>query len=70
MLKGTMEVLEDMRPKEMIWRDGDATYFNRVSTDPGYCVIEYTAKEGRYYYYSDFESEALAVEQDYGNMWT
>jgi general stress protein 26 len=49
MLKGTMEVLEDPDSKEIIWRDGDTTYYSKGVTDPDYCVLRFTAQSGRYY---------------------
>ena len=60
MLRGTMEVLEDSASKEMIWRQGDETYYPQGVTDPDYCVLRFTAKDGRYY--SDFQSEDFVVE--------
>lgn len=60
MLKGTMEVLEDGVSKEMIWREGDEMYYPKVVTDPDYCVLRFTAKNGRYY--SNFKSENFEVE--------
>ncbi|MCL1965357.1 MAG: pyridoxamine 5'-phosphate oxidase family protein [Firmicutes bacterium] len=60
MLKGTMEVLEDAASKEMIWREGDTTYYAKGVTDPDYCVLKFTAHAGRYY--TDFHSEDFIVE--------
>jgi len=60
MLKGTMEVLEDPAFKEMIWRERDTTYYPLGVTDPDYCVLRFTAKNGRYY--SNFKSEDFVVE--------
>lgn len=59
MLKGTMEVLEDSESKEMIWREGDTMYYPKGVTDPDYCVLRFTAAEGRYY--SNFKSETFEV---------
>jgi len=59
MLKGTMEVLEDARTKEMIWQEGDTMYYPGGVTDPDYCVLKFTAMNGRYY--SNFNSEDLDV---------
>ncbi|MDP4146436.1 MAG: pyridoxamine 5'-phosphate oxidase family protein [Bacillota bacterium] len=55
MLKGTMEVLEDSASKEMIWQDGDTLYYPLGVTDPDYCVLKFTAQNGRFY--SNFKSE-------------
>jgi len=49
MLIGNMEVLEDDESKEMIWRDGDETYYSKGVTDPDYCVLKFTAECGRWY---------------------
>ena len=59
MLKGTMEVLEDSESKEMIWREGDTMYYPKGVTDPDYCVLRFTAAEGRYY--SNFKSETFEI---------
>ena len=60
MLKGTMEVLEDMESKEMIWQDGDTMYYSKGVNDPDYCVLKFTAQTGRYY--TNFSSENFDVE--------
>jgi len=59
MLRGTMEVLEDAETKEMIWLDGDTTYYPGGVTDPDYCVLKFTAHSGRYY--ANFKSEDFEV---------
>ena len=59
MLKGTMEVLEDPDSKEMIWQDGDDKYYDKGVTDSDYCVLKFTAIEGRYY--SNFNSETFKI---------
>lgn len=60
MLKGTMEVLEDSESKEMIWLPNDTMYYPLGVTDPDYCVLKFTAKDGRFY--SNFKSESFTVE--------
>jgi general stress protein 26 len=60
MLRGTMEVLQDSNSREMIWREGDEMYYPKGVTDPDYCVLKFTAMDGRYY--SDFHSENFKVE--------
>lgn len=60
MLIGTMEVLEDSKSKEMIWRDGDTMYYPQGVTDPDYCVLKFTALSGRYYH--SFKSESFLIE--------
>lgn len=60
MLKGTMEVLTDAQSKEEIWREGDDMYYPKGVTDPDYCVLKFTAQDGRYY--SNFKSEDFTIE--------
>jgi general stress protein 26 len=60
MLRGTMEVLQHSASKEMIWRPGDEMYYHKGVTDPDYCVLKFTAQNGRYY--SNFKSENFDVE--------
>ena len=59
MLQGTMEVLEDAATKEMIWRQGDTQYYPLGVTDPDYCVLHFTAQNGRYY--SSLKSEDFKI---------
>ena len=60
MLRGTMEVLTDAVSKEMIWRDGDEQYYPGGVTDPNYCVLKFTAADGRFY--SDFYPRSFVIE--------
>jgi len=60
MLKGEMEVLEDQKSKNMIWKDGDEMYYSKGKTDPDYCVLKFTAKSGRMYH--DFKSENFELK--------
>lgn len=60
MLTGTMEVLEDPFYKEMIWQEGDTMYYLQGVTDPDYCVLRFTAENGRYY--RNFGSENFHIE--------
>lgn len=60
MLRGTMEVLTDSASKEMIWREGDTVYYSEGVADPDYCVLKFTARDGRFY--SNFGSENFTVE--------
>ena len=59
MLRGTMEVLTDAASKEMIWRDGDEQYYPGGVTDPNYCVLKFTASDGRFY--SDFYPRSFVL---------
>lgn len=49
MLKGTMEVMTDQPSKDRIWREGDTMYYSKGATDPDYCVLKFTSREGRLY---------------------
>nr|WP_314466443.1 pyridoxamine 5'-phosphate oxidase family protein [uncultured Clostridium sp.] len=60
MLRGTMEVLEDEASRQMIWRDGDTMYYPQGVNDPDYCVLKFTAIDGRYY--SNFHSEVFNID--------
>ena len=60
MLRGIMEVLQDSASKETIWKQGDEMYYPQGVTDPDYCVLKFTAQNGRYY--SNFKSENFEVE--------
>jgi len=60
MLRGVMEVLKDSASKKMIWKAGDEMYYPKGVTDPDYCVLRFTAQNGRYY--SNFKSENIEVE--------
>ena len=60
MLRGTMEVLVDAKSKEMIWREGDTEYYPGGVTDPNYCVLKFSAIDGRFY--SDFYPRSFVIE--------
>ncbi|WP_455656463.1 pyridoxamine 5'-phosphate oxidase family protein [Phascolarctobacterium sp.] len=59
MLLGTVEVLTDAAAKELIWCEGDTMYYPQGVTDPDYCVLRFTAHQGRYY--SNFKSEDFSI---------
>ena len=61
-LLGTMEVMEDAETKQMIWREGDTMYYPGGVTDPDYCVLRFTARQGRYY--SNFSSEDFVISNN------
>jgi len=60
LLRGTIEVLTDAKTKEMIWRDGDTQYYPSGVSDPNYCVLKFTATDGRFY--SDFYPRSFIIE--------
>jgi general stress protein 26 len=61
MLEGTMEILNDETNKKLIWQRGmKNVYKNGGINDPDYCVLKFTAKTGRFYYW--FETETFEIE--------
>ena len=54
MFVGTMEVIDDADTKQLIWNDGDETYYPLGVTDPDYCVLKFTAT--KYREYQNFKS--------------
>ena len=61
MLRGSMEVLTDAASKEMVWRESDTEYYPGGITDPNYCVLKFTATDGRFY--SDFYPRSFIIEE-------
>jgi general stress protein 26 len=59
MLRGKMEVLKDKESKKSIWQIGDRIYYPKGIDDPDYCVLKFTAINGRYY--SSFKSEDFTI---------
>lgn len=59
MLKGRMEVLTDQQTKDEIWRTGDTIFYKQGKTDPDYCVLKFTAQNGRYY--CDLKTEDFEI---------
>lgn len=60
MLKGTIEVLEDSKSKEMLWNPKDTMFYPLGVTDPDYCVLKFTAQEGRYF--CNLKSENFMID--------
>ena len=60
MLTGTMEVLQDDDIKREIWCTGDTMYYKQGVTDPDYCVLKFTALNGRHY--CNLKTESFNVE--------
>jgi general stress protein 26 len=61
MLEGTMEILNDEKSKKLIWQNGMKNiYKNGGMNDPDYCILKFTAKIGRYYYW--FKTETFEIE--------
>lgn len=59
MLTGTMEVLTDDDIRRRIWRDGDTLYYPGGVSDPDYCVLRFTAEQGRFY--GNFKSAVFRI---------
>lgn len=60
MLKGEMKVLIDIKTKQMIWHEGDTLYYPKGVSDPDYCVLKFTAQNGRFY--SNFKSKDFSLK--------
>ncbi len=60
MLKGKMEVLTDQNTKDMLWRKGDTVFYKGGVTDPDYCVLKFTAENGRLY--CDLKTENFSID--------
>ena len=50
MLTGTIEILQDMESRKMLWFDGAEKYYPLGVNDPDYAVLCFTSKEGNYYH--------------------
>jgi general stress protein 26 len=56
-----IEILNDEANKKLIWQRGmKNAYKNGGINDPDYCVLKFTAKTGRFYYW--FETETFGIE--------
>ena len=44
----------------MIWHNGDEQYYPGGVTDPNYCVLKFTATDGRFY--SDFYPRSFVIK--------
>lgn len=60
MLKGTMEVLDDSKTKEELWKEEFTMYYNGGVNGGDYIILKFTAESGRYY--SNFSSENFIIE--------
>ncbi|MDR1172610.1 MAG: pyridoxamine 5'-phosphate oxidase family protein [Bacteroidales bacterium] len=59
MLTGKMEALEDHAMKREMWRFGDQMFYSQGVTDPDYCILKFTATQGRYY--CDLRTESFDI---------
>lgn len=57
MLSGRMEILRDPELKRDLWSPKSRLFYRRGSNDPNYCILKFTATEGRYY--CDLKTEPI-----------
>jgi general stress protein 26 len=50
MLTGTIQILQDLKSRRMLWNDGDERYYPLGVEDPDYSVLCFTAHKGNYYH--------------------
>ena len=50
MLTGTIQILQDLKSRKMLWNDGDERYYPLGVEDPDYSVLCFTAHKGDYYH--------------------
>jgi len=50
MLLGTVQILQDLKSKQMLWFEGGERYYPLGVEDPDYSVLCFTAHEGNYYH--------------------
>lgn len=58
-LVGETKVLTDARTKEELWQDWFIDHFPEGMTDPGYCILEFTAKEATLWIDQEFITVAV-----------
>ena len=59
MLRGTMEVIDDLEVKKEFWDDGFSMYYTGGVDGGDFILLKFTAEKGRYY--SNFHSEDFDV---------
>jgi general stress protein 26 len=50
MLTGTVDILQDIESRKMLWIDGGEKYYPLGVEDPDYSVLRFTALRGNYYH--------------------
>jgi general stress protein 26 len=60
MLKGTMEIVEDKKIKDSLWKDDFTMYYKDGKDGIDYTVMRFTAESGRFY--SNFSSENFEID--------
>ncbi|MDR0282188.1 MAG: pyridoxamine 5'-phosphate oxidase family protein [Candidatus Peribacteria bacterium] len=59
MLKGMMEVLDDVKIKEELWKDEFSMYYEGGRDGGDFIILKFTAESGKYY--SNFKSEDFEI---------
>ena len=62
MLKGTMEVVDDIETKKDIWKDDFSMYYQGGVDGGDYILLKFTAESGRYY--SNFNSSSFIIDKE------
>ena len=60
MLKGRMEVIDDLETKKELWKDDMSVYYSGGVDGGDFIVLKFTAEKGRYY--SNFKSEDFEIK--------
>ena len=50
MLTGTIQIVQDLKSRKMLWADGNERYYPLGVEDPGYSVLYFKAHKGNYYH--------------------
>ena len=50
MLIGTVDILQDIESRRMLWSEGAEVYYPLGVEDPDYSVLRFTARRGNYYH--------------------
>jgi general stress protein 26 len=50
LLIGTIEILQDIASRKMLWSEGAEIYYPKGVADPDYTVLCFTAKKANYYH--------------------
>jgi general stress protein 26 len=51
MLSGTMQILQDLKSRQMLWMEGSEKYYPLGVEDPDYTGLYFEAHRGNYYNY-------------------
>jgi general stress protein 26 len=49
LLQGTIQILQDLKSKKMMWMEGAEAYYPLGVNDPDYTVLKFTAQRADYY---------------------